>query len=347
MQTIIGIDVGTTSIKCSAVLPNGTCYDNRCNTPPVRKSVTDSYAITFLPKEIWECVCELISPLLEKINNAIISVVCQAPSLCFWDIKGDGIGVSYLSYYGNPMQNDYFQRKDKTIMRSALGNRIMANSGFKYVSGLTGYIVFMLTGKVTLDSITAWEMGIESQEDVVEMKKIFNANIFPDVLAPLTQISLNCADLNFVQGVSLVGTTDSAVLPISTVSEFSDYYIYLGTWGSLLKSEIRTIASYNIQYHSGLLNTWLVSISEFISKVEEDVKVLDNLFSMAGKMTNEHSKIAICGGITNVKREYIHCLVNEYLKNRQAVIVPEKGGAYGAYRLAEISVKERKNEKDY
>lgn len=347
MQSIIGIDVGTTSIKCSAVLPDGTCYNNRCNTPSVRKSPSDSCEITFLPKEIWGCVRELILPLIEKVDNVIISVVCQAPSLCFWDEKGDGIGVSYLSYYGDPTQNGYFQRKDKTIMRLALGNRIMINSGFKYVSGLTGYIVFMLTGKVTLDSITAWEMGIESQGDVLEMKRYFNTNIFPDVLAPLIPIPLNCTDLNFVQGISLVGTTDSAILPISTVSEFSDYYIYLGTWGSLLKSEIRTIESYNIQYHSGSLNTWLVSIPEFISKVEEDVNVLDNLFLAAGKMTNEHSKIAICGGITNVKREYIHYLANKYLKNRQVVIVPEKSGAYGACRLAEISVKERKDEKDY
>ena len=336
MQNIIGIDVGTTSIKCSSILPDGSHYDARCNTPLFRKNSLNNQEITFSPRKVWNSVCNLILPILKKFDTVIISVVCQAPSLTFWNEKGEGVGISYLSYYGDPTQNTYFQRRHKTAMRLALANRIISEKEIMYVSGLTGYIVFMLTGQLTLDSVTAWELGIESQEDALDMQVRFKPYIFPCVLPPSAKIPLNCADLDIVHGFSLVGTTDSAVLPISIIPEFSDYYIYLGSWGSLLQSKIRTIEDYNIQYYSGLLNNWLVSIPDFIAKVTANIQELDNLFLTIQKIINQRCKVAICGGLTKAKKEYIQFLIDTHFRKEQAIIVTEKEGAFGAFRLAQF-----------
>lgn len=341
MQGVIGIDIGTTLIKCSAYMSDGSYYDVYCNTPPLKRDLYDEQNITFSPKKIWNAVCNLIIPILGSISDATISVVCQAPSLCLWDEEGDGIGISYLSYYGNPTKNDYISRNQKTARRLTLANRL-ASKRYTYISGLTGYIVFMLTGKLTMDSITAWELGIESQKDALNMQKSCKDYIFPSILTPIEKISLNCVDLNFDKGFSLVGATDSAILPISITPEFSDYYIYLGSWGSLLESSIRSDIDYSIQYHSGILNNWLISIPDFITRVTANEKELDNLFISVKNLTNINCKIAICGGLAKKKRDYIQFLVNTHLAKRQVVFASEKGGAFGACRLAELSAKEVK-----
>ena len=305
------------------------------STPLLKKSLNNQ-EITFSPRKVWHSICDLILPILKKIDNVIISVVCQAPSLTFWNEEGDGVGISYLSYYGDPTQNTYFQRKHKTAMRLALANRIISEKENMYVSGLTGYIVFMLTRQLTLDSVTAWELGIESQEDALDMQARFKPYIFPCVLPPSAKIPLNCVDLNMAHGFSLVGTTDSAILPISVIPEFSDYYIYLGSWGSLLQSKIRTIEDYNIHFYSGVLNNWLVSIPDFIAKVTTNVQELDNLFLTIQKIINQQCKVAICGGLTKAKKEYLQFLIGTYFRNGQAIIVTEKEGAFGAFRLAQF-----------
>ena len=338
MEAIIGIDVGTSAIKCSAILPDGTSYNVRCDTPALKEINTNNQEIIFIPNEIWQCVLNLILPITDYFQNLVISVVCQAPSLCFWNDNGGSVGISYLSYYGDPTQNNRSQRQGKTAKRLAFADRIIESRQIKYISGLTGYIVYMLTGKLTLDSITSWEIGIESFEDMSEMRNSMSSYVFPEILPPLHQIPMNCLNMLSSKGKVLVGATDSAILPISVVPEFSDYYVYLGTWGSLLKSQISCADSYKKYYHTGVLNNWLISISDFISKVDQNSNELDVLFDKVSKLTEIHSKIAICGGLTKTKRDYIQHLCITFLNDREVLFVSEKEGALGACRLAEMSI---------
>ena len=115
--------------------------------------------------------------------------------------------------------------------------------------GITGYIVYQLTEQLTLDSVTAWEMGIEDLTDVRIMQEAITPHQFPKIVAPVEKYTIKNEVLE--KGVIIAGTTDSALLPISIVPEFADYYIYLGTWGSLLKSQIVEYKDYYKCFHKG------------------------------------------------------------------------------------------------
>jgi len=340
VASIIGIDIGTTSIKCSTVLLDGHIVDLQCKTPPFELSSHDSKKITFSPAGIWKAVESLLTEIIHthSLDKVIISVVSQAPSICLWDDNENATGVSYLSFYGNPQENNYELRRSKANNRISLAKQLFPTGMPGYISCLTGYIVYKLTGELTIDSITAWELGIESETDEIILDK--GIHKFAKVYPPTRILPMLSKNLPGIYGTVLVGTTDSAVLPLSTFPTFHDYYVYLGTWGSLLCSRLKNVEDYKLNYHSGQVHKWLISIPNFINECQHDLSSLESLFAEVFAKTEDNCSIAVCGGLTKAYARNITELAQKYWGNRNYTVSPIKNSTIGAYKLGAIATDE-------
>lgn len=340
MYNIVGVDIGTTEIKCTLVMINGLKYFWRKSTPKVTTNVNNLEEVTFSPNEIWKIVYNLLEEIYLNFTNEniLVSIVSQAPSLCLWDDDGNNIGISYLSYYGDPTINTKEARQHKAIKRIKLANTLFLKYGKGKISGITGYIVYQLSEQLTMDAVTAWELGIESSKDVDIIKEEVGIHRFPNIVAPIQKYEIK--NMGFKEGGIIAGTTDSAILPISIFPEFSDYYVYLGTWGSLLKSNILEYRDYGKVYHKGDLHSWIISIDDFIYKVNNSPSFLEIMFDKIAQEVTPYSKIAICGGLVFKMNDTINELISRYLPSQEIVFVTSENIITGACRLGYISIKE-------
>lgn len=341
MYSIVGFDIGTTEVKCTLYLINGLNFLWRVPTPKVDINIDDSEEVTFSPIAILEIVKQLLKKISLEFpkEHILVSIASQAPSLCYWNDEGNAVGVSYLSYYGDSKMNSKRDRQCKTFKRIQLANRLFLQHGIGKVSGITGYIVYQLAEHLTLDSVTAWEMGIENLKDARIIQEAISPHQFPEIVAPVKQYIIKNEVLE--NGIVLAGTTDSAILPISIVPEFAEYYIYLGTWGSLLKSQILEYKDYYKCFHKGNLHSWIISIPNFIQKVDNDSFFLDDMFKQIAKEVAANSRIAICGGLVYKKKEKIEELIYQYLPTQEVTLALFDNYMVGACRLGSIAMKEK------
>lgn len=340
MYNIVGIDIGTTEIKCTLVMINGLKYFWRKSTPKVTTNVNNLEEVTFSPNAIWEIVYNLLEEIYLNFTkeNILVSIVSQVPSLCLWDDDGNNIGISYLSYYGNPIINTNEARKYKAIKRIKLANTLFEKYGKGKISGITGYLVYQLSEHLTMDAVTAWELGIENSKDADTIKEEIGVHSFPNIVAPIQKYGIK--NMKFEKGYIIAGTTDSAILPLSIFPEFSDYYIYLGSWGSLLKSNILEYKDYGKVYHKGDLHCWIISIANFIDKVNNNPNFLETMFEKIAQKVTPCSRIAICGGLVFTKRDMINGLISRYLPSQELVFMTSENVITGACRLGYLSIKE-------
>ena len=341
MYSIVGFDIGTTEVKCTLYLVNGLKYFWRIATPKVDINITDSEEITFSPIAILKIVRQLLKKIRFDFprEHILVSIASQAPSLCYWNDEGNAIGVSYLSYYGDPKMNSKQDRQCKMFKRIQYANRLFLQHGIGKISGITGYIVYQLTEQLTLDSVTAWEMGIEDLTDVRIMQEAITPHQFPKIVAPVEKYTIKNEVLE--KGVIIAGTTDSALLPISIVPEFADYYIYLGTWGSLLKSQIVEYKDYYKCFHKGNLHSWIISLPNFIQEVDNDSLFLDDMFKQIANEVEANGRIAVCGGLVYKKKDNINELIDHYLPTQKVTLAIDDNSMVGACRLGSIAIKEK------
>lgn len=341
MYSIVGFDIGTTEVKCTLYLVNGLKYFWRVSTPKVDVNIDDSEEVTFSPIAILGIVKQLIKKISIEFpkEHILVSIASQAPSLCYWNDEGNAVGVSYLSYYGDSKMNSKRERQCKMLKRIQLANRLFLQHGIGKVSGITGYIVYQLTEQLTLDSVTAWEMGIEDLADARIIREAIGPHQFPEIVAPVKQYVIKNEVLE--RGIVIAGTTDSAILPISILPEFAEYYVYLGTWGSLLKSQILEYKDYYKSFHKGNLHSWIISISNFLQKVDNDNLFLDDMFKQIANEVTAYSKIAICGGLVYKKRDKINELIDHYLPTQGVTLAVFDNSMVGACRLGSIAMKEK------
>lgn len=341
MRAIIGIDVGTTETKCCLIQNNNILFEERVATQYTL--IKNTYEIE--PYKIWMQVKQLIKDAVsysKTFDEYIISVVCQAPTICMWNTQEEVYGISYLAYYGDATKNSKEERKQKFNLRYESLKKNETHTQKNILSGLTGYIIYKLTGKVSMDSVTAWELGIESLQDVEEAKKICYPNILAKIYAPLDTFRLDTEALEKnIEGTVLVGTTDSAVLPLSIVPSFCDYYIYLGTWGSLLKSKIENSESYNVRLWNGHLHEWIVSIPDFQIKCKDESYIEEFIWNISKHIKND-SRVAISGGLLHTHFLEVSKQVNKYLNKVKTFWTPKLSTAYGAAKLG--CILERGNE---
>lgn len=340
MIASVGIDVGTTETKCCALLGEAIVYEGRRSTPPLHENTQAMY---LEPDNVWNVVASLLRSAILEIKNVshfVISIACQAPSLCAWDSADFALGISYLSYYGDPKLNSQSERWSKACYRlNDLIERLPEKCRVN-MSGLTGYLVYQLTGHLTMDSVTAWEIGIESPHDEKQFWIPIYPHNHPKTYAPIFSFPLNCAELSGLSGATgsvIVGTTDSAVLPLSIQPEFQDFYVYLGTWGSLLQSAIRDVKAFRRQYWSGLLHKWIISIPDMASHYAKDPNILNDFVKDLAVYIPKGKSVAFCGGLVKSSRVNILELVSRYLPATPTVIAPDASTALAAARLGLIT----------
>lgn len=339
MNAVIGVDVGTTETKCCVLLGETIVYEARRPTSP---SYMQNQSIYLDLTNLWSEVTILLHSAMHEIRDVshfVISIACQAPTLCAWNNAGFARGISYLSYYGDPTLNSQSERWAKACLRLNDLIESVPDKCHVNISGLTGYLVFQLTQHLTLDSVTAWEIGIESPED----ERLFWApilpNHYPQIYAPIFSLPLNCIEFPQRYGVSgsvIVGATDSAVLPLSVWPEFPDYYVYLGTWGSVLQSGIQDTRAYSRRYWSGTLHKWIVSVPDMASRYANDPSVLVHFFEKVAEHISKGERVTLCGGLLRSSRSYVLDLANTYLPETSISIVPDVSTALAAARLGLI-----------
>lgn len=344
MNAVIGIDVGTTETKCCVLLGETIVFEARQPTSP---AYTHNQAVFLDLTSIWNDVLILLSSGIREIRNAsslVISIACQAPTLCAWDDADLGRGISYLSYYGDPTLNSQVERSSKAYRRLSELIRTLPEKHRTNISGLTGYLVYQLTRSLTLDSVTAWEIGIEAPDDE---RRFWDSTLpfnCPKIYEPVFSLPLCCAELPQLPGVCssvIVGATDSAVLPLSVWPDFPDYYIYLGTWGSLLQSAIRDTRAFCRRYWSGTLHKWIMSFPDMAARHSKDPSILPSFFKEAAGHIPKGKSVALCGGILRSSRSLILDLVNTYLPETTTIIAPDASTALAAARLGVLSVDQR------
>ena len=332
----IGIDVGTTEIKCCAMRDDRVIAERRCDTP---STLFRENAVFVEPESIWNNIRKLLGAISLSVNDSrcCVSVVCQAPTLCFWDDTGFSIGISYLSYYGDPTCNSKMERVTKTAKRAKALTAELNASNNVTISGLTGFLVYKLTGVCSLDGITAWEIGIESKDDVPFIESEIGIKCFPPIYAPIHVFKMDCVELSLA-GLVLAGATDSAVLPLSTNPPFNDYYIYLGTWGSLLQTKIENSVCYSSQYFCGEVHRWLISTPNFIEKCIEDKSELNEFFRKASQVVPPQGTIAVCGGLLKAFRADVLELCKTYFAGKNTTFAPDISTAFASAKLARIAL---------
>ena len=342
MPTFIGIDIGTTEIKMS-VIDGVKVIDYRESSPKpkhmISKIANESEWI-FFPLDVWNIVKKMLERYtqIHMASDVLISIVSHAPSYCIWNSPTESIGVPYLAYYGDSKSNNKHQRTWKSTQRENLLKELCQANKHYYISGLTGYIVYLLSGINTLDSITAWEIGIESQQDYNEWGERLDQFILPSLTSPTTRFPIKKGVIDHLSGEIIAGTTDTGVLPLTIAPKFCDYYVYLGTWGSLLRTKINKYSDYSKVFFEGQLHEWLISIPEFEKKIDINHEELVSFFKDLDVNIPYDSRIAICGGLTKKYSDIIEVLLSKYLCEREVVTVPMENNAIGAFRLGKLSI---------
>ncbi len=343
MRASIGVDVGTTDTKCCVLMDDAVVFETRMPTAVLK---VDAQMIFFDPRLVWDQVANMLQLALDKVagaNHCVISIVCQAPSICAWSASGFSLGVSYLAHYGDPTRNSKVERRSKSQQRiSDLLLRIPMDQEC-YFSCLTGYLVYQATGVVTVDAITAWEMGIEQTSDEEAIWSQIFPHTHPLLAAPFDRFSLNCSQLLVDADISLqvlAGTTDSAVLPLYVWPDFPEYHVYLGTWGSLLQTWILSSKAYCRSLWSGDLHTWMISVPDFAQRYRQDTQVLTLFLSEVATRLPKGASLGISGGLLRSKRPEILNLTRHFLPDSRLILAPDNSTAIGAARLGLIALDE-------
>lgn len=227
----VGIDVGTTHLKLTIVSDSGAAVLDRVTRHSLlqrRSRLQDSMreAIQWLDLEARSI------PEWEAIRGLAVSAV--APSIVLVDRAGNA-HLAAIHTDGAPEQIQATPLETRMVRSTA---RLHAYLNLAHVKGpfratsLTGYIVQQLSGSWTLDSTSAFEIGLGDERSSTALSVSGDTVVVPELSAP-TQIVGEClSDSIAPPGTPVVaGATDTiASLVASGARQRDDAMHYFGSY---------------------------------------------------------------------------------------------------------------------
>jgi sugar (pentulose or hexulose) kinase len=258
--SFIGIDIGTTRTKLSIVTRSFREILTLSEpTPPI-----DDQTATFSLKALIDIIDDLIVKAYRAKTLSIesVAVSAQTPSLCFPNVSSVGRCLSYLGRNAIGGCGNRAEITQKWIEKSGMECSKMGEGD---VCSLTAFINRYLGGKITIDPITAWELGVTFDS----LGKNLNTSVSSSSMSILSgqQIlspsdAVGISNHGCLAGARIAsGTTDTIASFLGSAISLQNIMIYAGTFGSVLKSSYSSDDYY-------LLNTssferpyeWLLSV---------------------------------------------------------------------------------------
>jgi xylulokinase len=281
----LGIDIGTSVAKGTIINDYG---ETIADAVFHRRHISHSEKIyEHDPEnEWWSEFTFLVNKMLSHIGNRArdiqsIAITGMIPNICLMDKQGNPIRKAILYY--DPRAENIEKKLDKELNTGKWKNQVLSRliwlkdkekENWKQTERILSthnYIVFKLTGKSCIDTVTALEFGNTCNSE----KMVWNhdllsqygieSKIFPDILPPGTIVGSVLKEASRQTGLRegtqvITGTTDTISSLIgSGLRNSNELLIYYGTYSCamMLLSEMEKVIFDNkIKYPID----WLASI---------------------------------------------------------------------------------------
>lgn len=205
MKYVLGVDIGTTSVKISAL-------SERCELifekqiPHDLISIKTNFAEED-PKIWWRNTEKLIKEAVDELGEELVAIGVSGmvPTLILVDEDGEPIrlsiqqndarSISEIEYFKSKIdEEEFFQKTGNTINQQLIfpkfewlkKNEPSNVSRARWIMGSYNYITYKLTGKPTLDLNWALESGMWDLRRKCWLKEILDlARIDPNMLPPV------------------------------------------------------------------------------------------------------------------------------------------------------------------
>lgn len=205
MKYVLGVDIGTTSVKISAL-------SERCELIFEKQISHDLISIkpNFAeedPKIWWKNTEKLIKEAVDELGGELVAIGVSGmvPTLILVDEDGEPIrlsiqqndarSISEIEYFKSRIdEEEFFQKTGNTINQQLIfpkfewlrKNEPNNVSRARWIMGSYNYITYKLTGKPTLDSNWALESGMWDLKRKCWLREILDlAKIDPNMLPPV------------------------------------------------------------------------------------------------------------------------------------------------------------------
>jgi len=256
----MGLDIGTSVAKGVIIDDAGNPISHASLVRQNNKQNTIKYEHD-ADQVWWNEFLRITDNLLKQLGSLKKNIRCVAvtgmvPNILPIDARGRPLGNAILYYDGRAQSIE--EQLDAELGTSKPQNQVLAQliwlktelgSEWRNVDKILtthSYIVFRLTGKICVDTITSLECGnvldsheMEWNQDLLERYDI-NANVLPEIVAPATivgSVSKEAAETTGLNaGLPVVaGTTDMiGTLIGSGARNRNDMLISYGTYGCAL-----------------------------------------------------------------------------------------------------------------
>ncbi len=276
-DAVIGVDIGTTYIKLIAISESQEVIEsNTIRSPSILvNGVIDSE----YPNNIFEKTHSAIETIIVKVifkKYVVRAIAITGISPVIIAFSNNNVGKSiFTPYWKVPNIDTTNAGIDRTInrLRYIVSKTVEQHMGKVTICDLIGYINFRLTGRLSMNNITAGELGFIENPNICQRALEFQ-RIFPEI--PLKSPTEICGVLNpsnyDTQNRVIVcaGAPDSfgcAIYSGATLKE--ERVLYLGTFGSILevRSDIAPILNSKKAYPI-LPYKWLLSVPGYGLQVE-------------------------------------------------------------------------------
>ena len=258
------MDCGTSYIKQSVVAPTGTeQYYSRAPSPAF--NVASAHDVSY-PSALWRKISSILAEAVGKANRTpprIIAIAGISPVLTLFDRQYPDHVVA-MPYWRLPEIDEQAVGFERTQRRTRY-LRLLAGAEFRHnrflVCDLIGYLNFRLTGKLTINSITASELGFPDEFELFRtMPGISLAS--PAELVGATKVASQ--DL-----AVCAGSSDSFAAALSAgATDAGSRMIYLGTFGSLLEVVEDLLLAAKSNRIRRLPYQWRLSVPRFGTTIE-------------------------------------------------------------------------------
>ncbi|MER6466831.1 FGGY family carbohydrate kinase [Streptomyces sp. NPDC001288] len=296
MRVFLGIDTGTSILKGHVVDENGrsVAYASRAREQTDAKAATR----TTTPGIWWDEWCricnELISQLPASAEIACVASTAMVPNVCLLDSSGESVGPTILFY--DDRAYDIERGLDMELGTDRWQNEVLSKLmwycreiGPLPHDGLTfttthSYITLKLTGKTSLDTVTAAETGsiyvpgIGWNGELLRRFELGDLSM-PEVVAPVSVVGSvtpeAAAATGLAEGTPVVaGTADSVASLIGAGARHKgDTLIYYGTFNcaARLDANISDVLSGE---HRPYPIDWLTSVPRAGHQIRDVAKML-------------------------------------------------------------------------
>jgi xylulokinase len=262
----LGLDMGTSFIKAAVVDAAGGLVSRASVKSPWVPAMRRS-SLSFSPRQWWRAVQRVSIEVLVEAGVrrlANIALTGVSPALVVFDLRepDSAAGLPYWwlrAVDGRSVGRSRTERRLAALIAHA--NQLVRPA----VTDLIGYIVFRLTGELTVNDITLRELGLDSAEQLSVPRCQRPRAGTPFEVAGVTQQQAggvpNDVDV-------MIGCPDSAATALAVgLSQPDDLMIYLGTFGSVLRL-LHPLPPYLDIRQRGVPYTWALSVPRLGPQVQ-------------------------------------------------------------------------------